>query len=288
MKEKFMFPVPAGSSVLITGGSGFLGQALIEQLYRTNRVIAMARNEGNLVALKQKFPSIHILSGDVADPYSVNRVMRGGIDYVFHLAGLKHVGLAETQAYECVKTNVTGTINLLNEARVFRPYAVIATSTDKAAQVSGVYGASKLLMERLFLEAQAMNSSTKFRIVRYGNVLYSTGSVLCKWRDALQQGKPVTISDPDATRFYWSVDAAVDLLFECLAKATGAEPFVPEMKAMRLGDILMAMEEKYGRAVEVITTGLKQGENKAERILEGGLTSDQVERYTREEIFDLV
>lgn len=101
-------------------------------------------------------------------------------------------------------------------------------------------------------------------------------------------GKPVKISNPEATRFYWTVDSAVDLLFECLEKAKDATPYVPEMKAMRLGDILIAMEEKYGQAVEVITTGLRAGENMHERILENGPSSAEVPRYTVEEIMKMV
>lgn len=190
-----------GQSILVTGGSGFLGQALISRLVKDNKIVAMARNEGNLLALKQKFPSIHILSGDVSDFWSVKRALRD-VEGCFHLAGFKHVGLAETQPFECIKTNVTGTLSLLH-AIMNQPFDfVIGTSTDKAAQVSGVYGASKLMMERLFAEAATMDHFTKYRIVRYGNVLYSTGSVLCKWKEALLTGKPITISDPEATRFY--------------------------------------------------------------------------------------
>lgn len=276
-----------GQSILITGGSGFLAEALIRRLVNNNKVVCLARNEGNLLAMKQKFPSIHILSGDVSDPWSVNRAL-SQVSACFHLAGFKHVGLAENQPFECIKSNTTGSMVLLDAIRQ-RPFDfVIGTSTDKAAQVAGVYGASKLMMERLFAEAQTLDPFTNYRIVRYGNVLYSTGSVLCKWKDALLAGKPITISDPEATRFYWTADQAVDLLFECLEKATDAAPYVPEMKAMRLGDILMAMEAKYGTAVDVVTCGLKQGENKAERLTATGPTSDQVERYTFEEIKALV
>lgn len=274
-------------SILITGGSGFLGRALIRRTYKTNKVIALSRNEGNLIALKQEFPSIHIVPGDVADSWTIRKALKDA-NGVFHLAGFKHVGLAEQHVNECLHTNISGTRTLLQEAAKVGLEFVIGTSTDKAAQVAGVYGASKLAMERLFVEAQGMHPSTKYRIVRYGNVLYSTGSVLCKWKDALQAGKPVIISDPDATRFYWSVDQAVDLLFECLEKAVDAKPYVPTMKAMRLGDILTAMENKYGKASEVKQIGLGAGENVHERILENGPFSNQVDRYTVEEITALV
>lgn len=277
-----------GRSILITGGSGFLAQALIQRLYKDNKVVAMARNEGNLLAIKQKFPSIHILPGDVSQVCDVEEALQG-IDGVFHLAGYKHVTLAEDNVHQCVKTNVHGTVNLLERIALHHKAVefVVGTSTDKAAQVSGIYGASKLTMEGLFRQFQAL-TDTKLRIVRYGNVLYSTGSVLCRWKEALQTGRPITISDPDATRFYWTVDAAVDLLFECLTHATGPEPYVPTMKAMRLGDILMAMEEKYGKAVDVVTTGLKPSENVHERMKVEGPSSNEVPLYTRDEIFELI
>lgn len=274
-------------TILITGGSGFLGKALINRIYKQNKIVVLSRSEMNLIALKQEFPSIHIVPGNVADSWVVRKALQD-VNGVFHLAGFKHVGLAEQHVNECLQTNISGTRTLLQQAAKAGIEFVIGTSTDKAAQVAGVYGASKLAMERLFVEAQGMDQSTKYRIVRYGNVLYSTGSVLPIWKDALLNKKPVKISDPEATRFYWSVESAVDLLFECLEKAVDARPYVPRMKAMRLGDILMAMEAKYGEAVDVTTIGLKAGENKHEKILEAGPYSNEVGLYTIGEIMELV
>lgn len=276
-----------GKHLLVTGGSGFLGKALLKRIASTNKVTVVARNEGNLLATKQEFPSIHIIAGDIADPCVCAQAMKG-VDGVFHLAGFKHVTMAEDNTTGCVKTNVGGTESLLWETHLKKPEFVIATSTDKAAQVAGVYGASKLLMERLFKQYETLNPLTKYRIVRYGNVLYSTGSVLCRWKDALQSGKPITISEPAATRFYWTVDSAVDLLFDCLEKAKDASPYVPEMKAMKLGDILLAMQAKYGKATEISISGLRAGENLHERILENGPTSADVDRYSVEEIVEMV
>lgn len=274
-------------TILITGGSGFLGKALIKRIYKHNKIVVLSRSEMNLIALKQEFPSVHIMPGNVADSWVVRKALQD-VSGVFHLAGFKHVGLAEQHVNECLQTNISGTRTLLQQAARAGIEFVIGTSTDKAAQVAGVYGASKLAMERLFAEAQGMDQSTKYRIVRYGNVLYSTGSVLPIWKDALLTGKPVKISDPEATRFYWSVESAVDLLFECLDKAVDATPYVPKMKAMRLGDILIAMEAKYGEAVGVTTIGLKAGENKHEKILESGPYSNEVGLYTIGEIMELV
>ena len=120
--------------------------------------------------------------------------------------------MAEKHVVECTNSNVVGTLNLLNESLITKPDFFISISTDKAAKVSGVYGATKLLMERIQLQYEKMNSDTKYRIVRYGNVLYSTGSVLCKWRDLLSNGEEVIVTDPAATRFFWTVEEAIELI----------------------------------------------------------------------------
>ena len=142
----------AGKHILITGGSGFLGNDLVTRLKGSGcHVCVMARNEGNLIKLQMKHPWIRILTGDVSDRYSVQQAMKG-VDGIFHLAAFKHVGLAEKQSRECINSNTIGSLILLEEAVKEKVDFVLGISTDKAAQVSGVYGASKLLMERLFTQ----------------------------------------------------------------------------------------------------------------------------------------
>lgn len=277
---------------LITGGAGFLGQELIARLEAAGctNIVTISRNEGKLVALKEKFPFVKIIPGDIADPYCAEKAVQG-VDAIFHLAAFKHVGLAEQNVRECVLGNVTGTMNILELTRKYPIEFILGISTDKAAQVSGVYGASKLLHERLFTDYEKMNPGTKYRTVRYGNVLYSTGSVLCKWKDRLQNDEEVIITDPEATRFYWTVDQAIDLIFDCLDNAQDSQPYVPEMKSMAVGDLLEAMIRKYlpeGNTPKVKKIGLQPGENFHEVIIEGGPNSSEVERFTIEEIMELV
>jgi UDP-N-acetylglucosamine 4,6-dehydratase len=277
---------------LVTGGAGFLGQELIARLWAVGctNIVTISRNEGKLVALKEKFPFVKIIPGDIADPYCAEKAVQG-VDAIFHLAAFKHVGLAEQNVRECVLGNVTGTMNILELTRKYPIEFILGISTDKAAQVSGVYGATKLLHERLFTDYEKMNPSTKYRTVRYGNVLYSTGSVLCKWKDRLKNDEEVIITDADATRFYWTVDQAIDLIFDCLEFATDSQPYVPEMKSMSVGDLLEAMIRKYhpeGKTHKVKTIGLQPGENLHEMILEDGPNSSEVERFTIEEIMELV
>jgi UDP-N-acetylglucosamine 4,6-dehydratase len=275
------------SHYLITGGTGFLGQALIPRLIKDHKVTVLARNEGKLLELKQKFPSIHILAGDISNPF-VCRQACYDVNGIFHLAGFKHVGMAEKQAFECYLTNVAGTFNILNAIDREAIDFIVGTSTDKAYRVSGVYGASKLLMEALFNQFAALNPNTKFRVVRYGNVLYSTGSVLCKWKELILKNEDVTVTDLYSTRFYWTVDEAVDLLFKAV---DGDAPLcVPDMKGMQLGLLLDAMITKYNPDYEgkINVIGLQNGENKHEQIAHWLPSSDRAVQFTKEEIINLI
>ena len=285
-----MIKIKEGKNYLVTGGSGFLGEELIKRVTSMNgRVTIVARNEGELIKTKQKFPNIEYYTGDIADKFSLKRFK--DIEGIFHLAAFKHVGLAETQARECVLSNVMGSLNVLEHAVETGVEFVLGISTDKAAQVKGIYGASKLIMEGLFAQFEKDHPEIQFRTVRYGNVLYSTGSVLCKWKDLLEQGMPVMVSEPAATRFFWTIDQAVDLIFDCMRNAENCAPYLPEMKSMSIANLLEAMASKYlpeGKSLEVIQTGLSKGENFHERIIESGPSSNDTEQFTIEEIKELI
>ena len=290
-----MIRIENGKKYLVTGGSGFLGGELIQRILNEGgEVVTISRNEGQLIKLKQKFPYIQIETGDIANKHSVHRVMKG-VTGVFHLAAFKHVGMAETQSVECTNSNVIGSKNVL-ECSVEANNGwgvdfVIGISTDKAAQVAGVYGASKLLMEKMFKQYEVDYPNMKFRLVRYGNVLYSTGSVLCKWKELLQNGKEVVVTEPKATRFFWTLDQAVDLIYDCMRDATDCEIHFPSMKSMSIENLLKAMAEKYlpdDSELVIKTIGLQPGENFHEKILEVGPASNEVEEFTIEEIKELI
>jgi UDP-N-acetylglucosamine 4,6-dehydratase len=280
--------------LLVTGGSGFLGVPLVKRLLADKaNVRVISRDEGKLIELKQQCPQVEILNGDISDAFEVRQAMKD-VDGVFHLAASKHVGLAEITVRETIKSNVNGSLNILDHT--FAETApnlefIIGISTDKAAQVAGVYGASKLLMERLFSQFERLNSLVDYRIVRYGNVLYSTGSVLCKWKDLIKADKELIVTEPKATRFFWSVDQALDLIYDCLNNAEDSKPYVPSMKAMSIENLLEAMYQKYlpeGCKKKIKVIGLQPGENLHEKILEDGLDSSQVEQYSVEEIIPLI
>lgn len=285
-----MIKIEQGKKYLVTGGSGFLGIPLVKYIIDNGgNVRVIARDEGKLITLREAYPSVEIYPGDISDPVEVKQAMKG-INGVFHLAASKHVGLAEIFVRENVKTNTLGSLYILEESLHMDLDFVLGISTDKAAQVAGVYGATKLLMERLFTQYEKLNSNCKYRIVRYGNVLYSTGSVLCKWKELIQQGKGVIVTAPDATRFFWSVDQAIDLIVDCMENAHDSTPHCPSMKSMSIKNLLQAMVDKYsdGRHIPIKVIGLQPGENMHEKVLEQGPYSNEVDQFTIEEIKQLI
>lgn len=283
--------VEKGKLYLVTGGTGFLGPVIVKRIIESGgKVRTIARDEGKLIELKQKFPEVEILTGDISDQFDVRQALKG-VDGVFHAAAFKHVGMAETQPRECVRSNLIGSLNILEQSADLELDFVVLVSTDKAATPTGVYGASKFLMERLAKQFENLYPNTIYRVVRYGNVLYSTGSVLCLWKEKIEKGEEVIVTDPEATRFFWSVDEAVDLIFNCLDNAKNAEPYVVNMKAMSIGDLLTAMSEKYlpeGQKLKTKIIGLQQGENKHEKIFADGSDSSEAEMFTIQEIKDII
>jgi UDP-N-acetylglucosamine 4,6-dehydratase len=283
--------IEKGKTYLVTGGSGFLGKTLIKRILDAGgSVKTIARDEGKLIELKQDHPEVEILTGDIADPFDMKQALKG-VDAVFHLAAFKHVGIAEDQPRECVKSNLIGSLNLLELTANMTLDFIMMISTDKTAIVSGVYGATKFLMERLTHQFESNYPQNTYRTVRYGNVLYSTGSVLCKWKKILENNQEVIITNPEATRFYWTVEQAVDLIFDCLENATDSQPYVPEMKSIKMGDLLTAMAEKYlpvNGTLKVKEIGMQPGENLHEKVLSDGISSDEADKFTIEEIKTMI
>ena len=286
-----MIKIKENKLYLVTGGSGFLGQPLVKYILENKGLVrVISRDEGKLIELKEKYPAVDIYTGDISDSFEVRQAMKN-VTGVFHLAASKHVGLAEKFVRENIKTNTIGSLNIL-ENSLDHPNLefILSVSTDKAAQVAGVYGATKFLMERAIKQYEELNPNVLYRTVRYGNVLYSTGSVLCKWKDLISQGKEVIVTAPEATRFFWSVDDAIQLIIDCMNNATDSTPYCPIMKSMRIDDLLQAMIQKYsnGQAISVKIIGLQPGENMHERVLEDGPFSNEVEHFTIDEILPMI
>jgi UDP-N-acetylglucosamine 4,6-dehydratase len=286
-----MITIEKDKLYLITGGSGFLGYPLVGYILKQGgNVRVISRDEGKLITLKETYPKVDIYTGDISDEFEVRQAMQN-VTGVFHLAASKHVGLAEKFVRENIKTNVIGSINILEQS-INHPTLkfILSVSTDKAAQVAGVYGATKFLMERAIKQYEELNPNVMYRTVRYGNVLYSTGSVLCKWKDLIEQGKEVIVTEPSATRFFWSVDEAIQLIIDCMKHSTDSKPYCPIMKSMRIDDLLQAMILKYGngQSISIKVIGLQPGENMHEKVLEEGPYSNEVEHFTINEIKNLI
>ena len=291
-KRVEMIQIEENKLYLVTGGGGFLGKSLVKHILSVGaRVRVIGRDEGTLISLKESYPKIEIFPGDISDAFEVKQAMKD-VNGVFHLAASKHVGLAEKFVRENIKSNVIGSLNIYEHSLQQDLDFVLATSTDKAAQVAGVYGATKLVMEKLSAQYHSLNPSCKYRIVRYGNVLYSTGSVLCKWKDLIEQNKELIVTDLDATRFFWTVDQAIELILDCMKNADNSKPYCPSMKSMSIRSLLKAMVEKYSTSswedYPIKLIGLQSGENLHEKVLEEGPYSNEVEEFTIEEIKELI
>ena len=270
---------------LITGGAGYLGRALISRLVGMGyeNLVVMARNEGKLLELQNRHPNIEILPADVANAHACARAC-SGVRGVFHLAAFKHVLLAEANAVQCVTSNITGTLNLLRESYDRKPEFFVFISTDKAGKPNSVYGATKFLGERMVKEYAKVNPATRYRVLRYGNVWGSTGSVVPKWRSIIESGGEITLTEPTATRFYFRVSDAVDLILSAIQEDRTADPIIPDMKAVKVGTLLEVCREAYGKCrVKVI--GLQPGENLHET-LDGVRYSNEYPLMTKDEVIE--
>ena len=276
--------------VAITGATGFLANELISYLIsKKYEINAIARNEGKLVALRKKFPSINIFPCPIEDKCLLKKALIG-CEGVFHLASFKDVVLSEENPTKTVQTNLLGTLNVLylsNELESIK--FVITTSTDKAIKVSGVYGASKMIVESLFHEFHLINGrNCNYRIVRYGNIFYSTGSVLVKWKESLLQSEKIILTEPTATRYFLTAKEAINLIMKCLSSATSTDALYPKMKSIEIGKLLDVMIKKYANEKPIIETiGLRNGENLHEYI-SSELNSSNAERWTETELMGIL
>tara|TARA_B110000014_G_C20098232_1_gene575998 strand:- start:550 stop:1539 length:990 start_codon:yes stop_codon:yes gene_type:complete len=255
-----------GKQILITGGTGSLGHALTEKLLElgVEKIRIYSRNEHKQIEMESHFNDkrLRFLLGDVRD---YNRLIRAieGVDIVYHAAALKHVPKIEYNPFEAVKTNVYGTQNVIDACMYNNVERAICVGTDKAVSPLNTYGATKLLMEKLFITAiQYSNPKkhlTKFFAVRYGNVFGSSGSVIPKFIQQIKSNKKITITDPNMTRFTISMDNALELILNATKSGQSSEVFVPKLKAYSLQDIADVIKELLGDMGQDII-GIRPGE----------------------------
>jgi len=261
-----------GKIVLITGGTGSLGTALTEKLLKTDvdTIRIFSRDEWKQVQMKSRFTDkrLRFFIGDVRDKERVSRALEG-VNIVIHAAALKHVPIAEYNPFEAVKTNVQGTQNLIDACLENNVQTALAVGTDKAVSPLNTYGATKLLMERLFVSANYYkgNHKIKFICVRYGNVLGSRGSLVPTLVGQIQSGKNITITDPEMTRFNITMDEALALILRAIKKGRGGEIFVPKLKAYKVKDMRDAIVELLKSKSKTEIISIRPGEKYHESLI---------------------
>lgn len=249
--------------ILVTGGTGSIGGEIVRQLfnYEPKVVRILSNDEASLFKLQQELNikghlPVRYLLGDVRDKERLKTAMEN-VEIVFHAAALKHVPLCEYNPFEAINTNIIGTQNVIDAALYCEVEKCIFISTDKAVNPTSVMGATKMLGERIFVLANAHRSDkTKFSVVRFGNVLNSRGSIIPVIEKQIKAGGPVTITDPDMTRFIITIEQAVNLVFEATSKSKGGEIFILKMPSLKLIDLVDVLIEElaplYGFTTEDI------------------------------------
>jgi len=250
--------------IMITGGTGSWGQELTTQLLEKNpkEIRIFSRGELAQVNMERKFgnPKLKFIIGDIRDFDVLSRSCRG-VDYIYHLAALKHVPVCEEQPQEAIKTNIIGTTNLINAAIDNNVIKVIDVSTDKAVDPLNLYGMTKAVGERLIIQANKLDGKTKFVCIRGGNVLGTNGSVVPYFINQIQTKNKISITNEDMTRYFITLSEAIQLLFKASEKSCGGETFVMHMPSCKIIDIAHVLIDHYGnKDTRIVEIGVRPGE----------------------------
>ncbi|MBF0344029.1 MAG: UDP-N-acetylglucosamine 4,6-dehydratase (inverting) [Nitrospirae bacterium] len=259
-------------TILITGGTGFFGKKYAEYVfknYKVKKLIIFSRDEHkqhemSFVYPRERYP-IRYFIGDVRDRERLYRAFNG-VDYVIHAAALKHVLAAEYNPFEVVKTNIIGAQNIVEAAIDNGVKKVIALSTDKAVSPINLYGATKLAMEKIFVSASAYVGAkeTRFSVVRYGNVVASRGSVIPLFLKLIREGATeLPVTDERMTRFWITIEEAVELVTTTLVESVGGEVFVPKIPSMKITDLVEAISSNC----KIKIVGCRPGEKIHETLI---------------------
>ena len=262
------------SKLLITGGTGSFGNAVLKHFIkdsRFNEIRIFSRDEKKQDDMRHSIqnPNVKFYIGDVRDKRSVDGAMVG-VDYVFHAAALKQVPSCEFFPMQAVRTNVIGTENVLDSAIEHGVKNVVVLSTDKAAYPINAMGISKAMMEKVAISkgrALGKEGNTTICCTRYGNVMASRGSVIPLWIEQIKQGKPITVTDPNMTRFMMTLEDAVDLVLYAFENGENGDLFVQKAPAATLDVLASALKELYKSDVEVKTIGTRHGEKLYETLV---------------------
>lgn len=273
-----------GRAILITGGTGSFGKHFVRTTFNetdVRRVVILSRDELKQFEMQQLYPDeprLRFFIGDVRDRDRLNRAFHD-VDFVVHAAALKQVPAAEYNPFEAVKTNVHGAQNVIDAAIERGVERVVALSTDKACSPVNLYGATKLVSDKLFVNgnAYASGTSTRFSVVRYGNVVGSRGSVVPYFRELRETGV-LPITDERMTRFWITLDQGVHFVLDSLERMRGGELYVPKIPSMRVVDLARAIAPE----AELRVVGIRPGEKLHEEMISASdarSTLDLGDRY---------
>lgn len=258
--------------LMITGGTGSFGNTVLKRFLSTDvheiRIFSRDEKKQEDMRISINNPKLKFYIGDVRDYESVHQAMRG-VDYVFHAAALKQVPSCEFYPMEAVRTNVIGTENVLNAATANGVDRVVVLSTDKAVYPINAMGISKAMAEKLVIAKSRVQrkGETVFCATRYGNVMASRGSVIPLFVSQLKDGKPLTITDPNMTRFLMSLEDSVDLVLYAFEHGKQGDLFVQKAPASTVGDLAQALRELFGKDNPVRTIGTRHGEKLYESLI---------------------
>jgi UDP-N-acetylglucosamine 4,6-dehydratase len=259
-------------TILITGGTGSWGHELTRKLlpYNPKEIRIFSRNEFAQVNMLRSFSEgspLKFFIGDIRDYSAILEASRN-VDYVFHLAALKHVPVCEFQPEEALKTNVQGTENVIKASIAQRVKKVIDVSTDKAADPINFYGMTKAIGEKLMIKANDLSEHTRFVCVRGGNVLGTNGSVVPFFKQQIAEGKEITLTSKEMTRFFLTVSDAINLLLKAAEVSVGGEMFVMKMKACRIIDLARVLIEQLSKKeIPIREIGVRPGEKMHEILI---------------------
>lgn len=265
-------------TILITGGTGSFGNAVIKKLleYDIKKIVVFSRDEKKQFDMGNEYGNskIRFVIGDVRDKDSIFHAMKG-VDYVFHAAALKQVPNCEFFPWEAVKTNIIGAHNVIDMAIARNVKRVVVLSTDKAVYPINVMGMTKALMERTMIAiSREKRGETILCGTRYGNVMYTRGSVIPYFIGLMKAGRPLTVTDKNMTRFMMTLDHSVDLVLYALANGKNGEIYVKKSSASTISDLAEALIELFGHGEKAQEIGIRPGEKMHETLI----SSEEISR----------
>ncbi len=272
--------------LLITGGTGSFGNAVLQKFINTdiNEIRIFSRDEKKQDDMRRLYQNkkIKFFIGDVREKQSIDQAI-AGVNFVFHAAALKQVPSCEFYPMEAVRTNIIGTENLLNAALNNNVEKVICLSTDKAVYPINAMGVSKSLMEKVFVAKSRLSNKIKIIGTRYGNVMASRGSVIPLFYEQIKSGKPITITDPNMTRFMMTLENAVELVLYAFKNGNTGDIFVQKAPSTSIGELAETMKKIYNSNSEIKNIGIRHGEKIHETLLskEERLISEDLGSYFR-------